>query len=998
MPNTGLHGKAQIIAPYRGSGGWLGSAWNDRYLWTLFVPVQDALDRSFAGLISGMLPPAEAGYVQPFPAPDYVNDSFAQAISLLLPLIMVVSWIYSVSLTVKAVVYEKELRLKEAMKMMGLSSWIHWTGSFITAATIVSSSAVVVTGLLSGGAIFPQSDPLLVFTLIELFAVSSVTFSFLVSTFFSKAKVASACSGIIYFTAYLPYIFLNRNESTLTKPEKFVMCLLSPTAFAVGCELLSNLEIAGPGLTWTTLKQYPGECSNFSVLDVFGMLLFDTLLYLLLSLYIEAVWPGEYGVGRPYLFFLDWCRNGRKLSDNRPLVCSTQSDCSGAGLVIAGVSKQYTDSFGRPGPKALKSVRFSCAESHVTALLGHNGAGKTTLMSVITGLFPPSDGDVLVAGISVRTNPAEVHSRIGLCPQYNVLWDKLTVDEHLTFSAGLHGVSRVDADAEIRDLLRALNLTDKQHTLASALSGGMKRKLSIAMAYTGGPQCVILDEPTAGMDPGARRLTWDLILKNRAKRATLLSTHHMDEADLLSDKIVFISDGTIRAVGTPVGLKQRYGAGYTLVFHLSSAANRADISAFISSRVPNAKKHDDSVHGISFILPLSSRHRFESLFVEVDLNGPRLGILSYGVNATSLEEVFLAVTEQATQDCRSSIQGGGISTNSSKSAAVTARLQGAQRGRPSNTPTPTACVGINSDHQVSYDGMDETADSAPLLPRSPGDTLLLDRPDRYRQACCFLLVHFLRQCRAVVLKRVHSARRDPRTVCAQVVLPVVFVCLAMAVATFFPSEKDQTALVLNPANISFGCGSEAFADTIPYANYQQDATSASMLASVLSVIPAAVWVGIPASTGSMTNYLLDHLHDAAIHGAVTFDQDGTCDVCGSNTNTTSQALVSTRQTVRAWYHPLYYHAAPSFVNAVNNGLLRSTLSRAQIEDVPHNTSIMAMSHPLPLKLGSALRDEARFTSDTDVTVAIFVIIAFSFVSASSLVFLVTERVSLNLIR
>lgn len=147
------------------------------------------------------------------------------------------------------------------------------------------------------------------------------------------------------------------------------------------------------------------------------------------------------------------------------------------------------------GPK----VSLEIPANQVTALLGHNGAGKTTLMSIITGLFPPSDGDILIDGLSVRTATSEIHSKIGLCPQFNVLWPALTVNEHLVFSAGLHGISSTEAESEICRLLELLNLGDKRYTRSAALSGGMKRKLSVAMAYMGDPSCVILDEPTAGM-------------------------------------------------------------------------------------------------------------------------------------------------------------------------------------------------------------------------------------------------------------------------------------------------------------------------------------------------------------------------------------------------------------------------------------------------------------------------------------------------------------------
>jgi ABC-type multidrug transport system ATPase subunit len=185
------------------------------------------------------------------------------------------------------------------------------------------------------------------------------------------------------------------------------------------------------------------------------------------------------------------------------------------------------------------------------SLLGHNGAGKTTFMSILTGLFPPSTGDMLVNGLSIRHDMPTIRGQLGLCPQYNVLFDWLTVDEHLYFCATLRGIPVANIKASATELLETLNLTEKQFIQAGSLSGGMKRKLCVvcslflsvlffffnftnseknykqAMAFVGSPQTIVLDEPTAGMDPAARRLTWELILKNRHKHTILLSTHHM---------------------------------------------------------------------------------------------------------------------------------------------------------------------------------------------------------------------------------------------------------------------------------------------------------------------------------------------------------------------------------------------------------------------------------------------------------------------------------------
>jgi ATP-binding cassette, subfamily A (ABC1), member 3 len=154
------------------------------------------------------------------------------------------------------------------------------------------------------------------------------------------------------------------------------------------------------------------------------------------------------------------------------------------------------------------------------------GAGKTTTVSVMTGLYPPTSGDVSIYGHSIVKELHKARQSIGICPQHNVLFDRLTVMEHMTFFSKIKGVSIETEDLKARAL--ELGLTEDQlKTTAAALSGGNKRKLSVAVALCGNPKFLILDEPTSAMDPTARRRTWQVLRKKRANRCILLTTHFM---------------------------------------------------------------------------------------------------------------------------------------------------------------------------------------------------------------------------------------------------------------------------------------------------------------------------------------------------------------------------------------------------------------------------------------------------------------------------------------
>lgn len=207
--------------------------------------------------------------------------------------------------------------------------------------------------------------------------------------------------------------------------------------------------------------------------------------------------------------------------------------------------------------RAVDAVSFRAYRGQVTALLGHNGAGKSTTFAMLTGLTAPTDGDAIICQHSILTNLDAIRRHLGLCPQYNTLFDKLTVREHLKLFCKLKGRSFDPTQADA--LLDSLELGDKANSLTMTLSGGMKRKLSLAIALIGGSEVVVLDEPTAGMDPGARHAAWSLLQREKAGRTVLLTTHYMEEADLLGDRIAILVKGQLRCMGTPLFLKNLFG-------------------------------------------------------------------------------------------------------------------------------------------------------------------------------------------------------------------------------------------------------------------------------------------------------------------------------------------------------------------------------------------------------------------------------------------------------
>jgi len=242
---------------------------------------------------------------------------------------------------------------------------------------------------------------------------------------------------------------------------------------------------------------------------------------------------------------------------------------------------------------------------------------------------------------------ASIRGSVGICPQHSVLWDNLSVTEHLELYAEIKNVPKQEALEQIEEHIQLVGLTEKRHVHSMALSGGMKRKLSVAIALLGKSKTVFLDEPTSGMDPYSRRATWELLRRSTAGRAIILTTHFMDEADLLGDRIAVMGSGTLLCCGSSLFLKSHYGIGYNLTL---TAGNRLQLScelvtATVLRHVSGAKILSQASGEMAFQLPLESVSYFGNLFEEIDKHLTDYGVGGYGISITTLEEVFIRIAQ-----------------------------------------------------------------------------------------------------------------------------------------------------------------------------------------------------------------------------------------------------------------------------------------------------------------------------------------------------------------
>ncbi|KAK4876910.1 hypothetical protein RN001_009416 [Aquatica leii] len=592
-------------------------------------------------------------YMQRFPYPKWIEDNLLTALQNVVGLIFMLSFVYTCISTVKIITTEKELQLKEAMKIMGLPNWLHWAAWFIKCFVMLFITIVIMVLLVkfqwyphTENTVFTYSNPLVILLFLVFYISAVITFCFAISVFFSKATTAATVASIIWFLSYFPYSFMQRNYSSLSLNQKLFASLGVNTAMAFGFQLILMFEGTEEGIQWYNIWDTTSPDDNLTLGYLIIMLAIDTLIYLLIALYVEAIFPGSFGVPKVWYFPFTlsfWCKrsNVLEVEEEESLIIEENEFVEdGPSNVEVGIKIQHLGKSFSGHRLAVRDLSLNVYKDQITVLLGHNGAGKTSTMNMLTGMFPPSKGTAIIDGFDIRNSINKVRENLGFCPQFNILFDELTVKEHLYFYCRLKGFPRDKITQEIDYYISKLDLVVKTDSLASQLSGGMKRKLSIGVALCGGSKVVMCDEPTSGMDPAARKILCDLLQSQKKGRTILLTTHYMDEADLLGDRIAIMAKGNLQCYGTSFFLKKKYGAGYRLVMEKSTICDVQKITNLLQNYIPDIQVLSDVGSELSYRLSPEKSSIFQPMLENLESQSEHLGILGFGISLTTLEEVF----------------------------------------------------------------------------------------------------------------------------------------------------------------------------------------------------------------------------------------------------------------------------------------------------------------------------------------------------------------------
>jgi ABC-2 type transport system ATP-binding protein len=305
-------------------------------------------------------------------------------------------------------------------------------------------------------------------------------------------------------------------------------------------------------------------------------------------------------------------------------------------IVATDVSKSFGDNL------VLDGVQLTVARGSVFALLGPNGAGKTTMVRILATLLEPDGGDIRVAGHDVTSEADEVRAVIGVTGQFSAVDELLTGRENLALMADLHHLARADARSRIDDLIERFELVDAAGRMVATYSGGMRRRLDVAMTLIGAPQVIFLDEPTAGLDPRSRRTVWEIVRGLVADGTTVfLTTQYLEEADKLADRVAILDRGRLVAQGSAQELKQMLPGGRIDVRFADVAAQLAAAAQFSAAGALQVASPGDD--GLS--LQIATDGNVATLRrVLRDLDDAAVDVVDLAIHTPDLDDVFLALT------------------------------------------------------------------------------------------------------------------------------------------------------------------------------------------------------------------------------------------------------------------------------------------------------------------------------------------------------------------
>ncbi|KAL0209399.1 hypothetical protein RCL1_007767 [Eukaryota sp. TZLM3-RCL] len=556
---------------------------------------------------------------------------------------------------------EKESGIKMYLRLSSMKD-VPYYGSHIFSAVftfILLTISFYIMGYVFDLKMYTNTSVSILFIHFLLVSIQVTVFTLLISVFFRSTRAAVLSGFAILFLSFIGNaIVVNLFIEEISPTLRTLFSYYPTVAPELGMFILAVVSTAtgrSTGMTWDDIDTV-FRVSVHSLLDSWKFMIRNSLICFILAWYLDNILPTGCNHRRPFYFPFTssyWTGKPSQVPDiskiSHPEGRIIHQDVAKEREIVMNADpndfpvliKRLHKKFGKF--VAVEDLCLSVAQNETMCLLGPNGAGKTTAIKSCVSLDKPTGGAAFILGHPVGGIPCrDLLRNIGYCPQFDCLFDQLTFKEHLILYANMKGISTKDAKIEAEKLLKSVKLSDAADKLSSEGSGGMKRRLSIAISLVGNPKFLVLDEPSTGLDIKVRANIWEIISSIKKDRAILMTTHSMEEAEQLATRVSIMCHSRLWAVGTSLALRNSFGSGYKIALELEEDSDLGSLKEVLEL-FPNSGIVLSSVNATSLIFeaPQQSLRVLPEFLKHLESNKNSLRFKDFDVHLSTLKDVFI---------------------------------------------------------------------------------------------------------------------------------------------------------------------------------------------------------------------------------------------------------------------------------------------------------------------------------------------------------------------
>ncbi|XP_016956493.1 ATP-binding cassette sub-family A member 17 isoform X2 [Drosophila biarmipes] len=649
----------RLNQPYE--GGFVG------YVREGFIRLQKSVTEAFLDLISRKTLPAI--HLRRFPLTARKQDPLMYVLDFGMPILIIIGFLFPTQIFIW-VVSEKQSQVRQFLINMNIGNLIHFLSWYLKGLIYMMISSVIIVVLLKirwndDNGVLTQTPWYVLIVVLFCYNCASLAFALMVGSFFRNALNAVRVLTILWLVTYLPIVVLWNNPEGYVQAVRYISYVLPNVVITLVFESLIQRESV-VHVSWEDhdykINYFQGSITVASSSWVFMV---NALVYFGIGLYVDG-WRASDGSGKkmkkpatntsvqddPYRDRADsFAQQGQAIGVNSTKIYEVEPSHRRFKLKIKKLCKRFRAN-DRP---ALNLFSWNVYENEVTVLMGHNGCGKTTLLKILAGLLEPTRGTVMISTYNIQTERKAASMELGIAFGSEMLLDGFSVIDYLRFICRVKGLhNSIEIDGQANYFLNILQIGDLKAKRIRTLSDRDLSLVSICSAFVGNSPIVLIDDIHSDLDKRTQMMVWNLINEEKSKRTIILVSNSPPLAENIADRMAIMSNGELKCTGTKPFLKNMYGHGYRLTCVKGNNCNMEELYILMNSYIPNMSVERHIGYKITFVLENRYEDLFPILIEDLENNMQRLGVVSFRIRDTSMEEIFLRF------GCEENDQSGGF--------------------------------------------------------------------------------------------------------------------------------------------------------------------------------------------------------------------------------------------------------------------------------------------------------------------------------------------------